>query len=376
MTQRELVCLQNKMYDIVVVGAGPAGLMAARSLKNVNFICIDSKKEIGLPLRCGEGIREKEFLQFFKHKNYDFVKNTVKGHKLVYEDLERTIRVNLLELDRPKFEQFLAKPVRKRIKLNTNCKDIKIKRDYAEIKTNKGIIRAKLIILANGANYKEQKKLKLIEKDPDMLVCYGGIYKIRNIDKGKFYYFCERKKKGCLWIFPKSEKLANIGFGALNDRNPKKTLSSLLKKHDIDAKQISEYAGVVSVSGPIKKTYSGRILVCGTAAGFVYAGTGEGIQFALESGKIVGKIAMEAITKGDFSENFLRKYELEWKKVFGDSMKAGIIFKDILYLAVRKNITRALFNIPTEKELKSMVLEGKIPLRAKILWRLFGGPFS
>ncbi len=55
--------LQENHYDIIIIGAGPAGLMAARELKkqNIKFLIIDSKKEIGLPLRCGEGIREKEF---------------------------------------------------------------------------------------------------------------------------------------------------------------------------------------------------------------------------------------------------------------------------------------------------------------------------
>ncbi len=66
------------MYDIVIIGAGPAGLMAARELpKSFSFLVIDSKKKVGLPLRCGEGVREKGFLKFFKHKNYSFVKNTV-----------------------------------------------------------------------------------------------------------------------------------------------------------------------------------------------------------------------------------------------------------------------------------------------------------
>jgi len=363
------------MYDVVIVGAGPAGLMAARELpKTLSFIVIDSKEKIGLPLKCGEGVREKEFLHFFKHKDYGFVKNTVSSHKIIYGDLERTVRVNFLELDRPKFEQFLAEPIRKKIKLNTNCRDIKIKKDYAEIITNRGTIRAKLVILANGANYHFQKKLGLIKKDPDFVIGYGGIYKTHNINQDKFYYFFEKNKYGYLWIFPKSKDLANIGFGSLNDKNPKKTLNNLLRKHNINAEQKSEYAGTVSVSGPIKKTYSDRILVCGTAAGFVYAGTGEGIQFALESGRIVANIAMQAVAQNNLSENFLKRYKLTWKKAFGTSMQAGIIFKDIFYFAIRKNIAK-IFRIPTEKELKSMVLEGKIPLKAKIFWyvmRLFG----
>ena len=305
MIQNEQACLQNKMYDIVIIGAGPAGLMAARNLnKNINFICIDSKKKVGLPLRCGEGVREKGFLQLFKHKNYSFVKNTVSSHKIVCDNLERTVKVNFLELDRTKFEQFLAQPIKKRIKLNTNCKNINIKKDYAEIITNKGTIKAKLIILANGANYQLQKKLGLIKKDPDLIVGYGGIYKTHNINKDKFYYFFEKNKCGYLWIFPKNKNLANIGFGSFKDKAPKKTLNNLLKKYNIKAEQISEYAGTVSISGPIKKTYSNRVLVCGTAAGLVYAGTGEGIQFALESGRIAGNIATQAISKIIFLKTF------------------------------------------------------------------------
>lgn len=364
------------MYDIVIIGAGPAGLMAARNLpSNFSFLVIDSKKKIGSPLRCGEGVREKEFLKFFKHKNYSFVKNTVSSHEIVYKNLKRIVSVNFLELDRLKFEQFLAEPIKKRIKLNTNCRDIKIKKDYAEITTSKGTIKSKLLILANGANYHLQKKLGLIKENPDLVVGYGGVYKIKDIDKGKFYYFFEKNKYGYLWIFPKRKDLANIGFGAFNDKNPKKTLNNSLKKYNINAEQISEYAGIVSVSGPIKKTYSNRLLVCGTGAGFVYGGTGEGIHFALESGRIAADIASKAVSQNDFSKNFLKGYESTWKRAFGNSMKAGIMFKDILYLAIRKNIVKKLFKIPTEKELKLMVLEGKIPLKAKMFWyfaKLFG----
>jgi len=359
------------MYDVVIVGAGPAGLMAARSLPDsFSFIVIDSKEKIGVPLRCGEGVRENEFLSFFGNKDYSFVKNTVHSHEIIYGDLKREVKVNFLELDREGFENFLSDPVKDRLKLNTNCKDIRVAPEYAEVITNKGNFKTKLVILANGSNYQLQKKLGLVKKDQELIVGYGGIYHVKDIDEKKFYYYFEHDYKGYLWIFPKGKGYANIGYGSFDDKNPKKTLDLLLKKYDFDFRKVSEYGGIVSVSGPIDKTYAERILTCGGGAGFVYAGTGEGIQFALQSGKIVSEVAKDAVDQNDFSSAFLKRYEKKWKKSIGPSMKAGIIFRDIFHFALRKNIVKKIFKIPSEKELKMFVLEGQIPIRARILWYL------
>jgi digeranylgeranylglycerophospholipid reductase len=45
-----------KTYDVIIIGAGPAGVMAARELEknNVNYLVMEAKAKIGIPLRCGE----------------------------------------------------------------------------------------------------------------------------------------------------------------------------------------------------------------------------------------------------------------------------------------------------------------------------------
>lgn len=359
-------------YDIVIIGLGPAGLMAANRLKKqkISFLAIDRKEKIGLPLRCGEGIREKEFIKFFRHSDYPFVKNIVHRHKVISKNIEKTFSSTFLQLDRPKFEQWLAKPITKNIMLNTKCEDIIIKRDCTEIITDKGSINSKLVILCDGCNSKIQKKFRLINKKQAIIPCYGGIYKNCNLDSDKFYFFFDDRLYGGFWVFPKTKTTANIGIGAVGTADIKTALKDFLKEYGIKAKQISEYSGVFPCSGPIDKTYHNRILLCGNAAGFVYAGTGEGIYFALESGAIAASIAAKALNKNRFDKKYLSGYEKLWKRSFGEHMKGGIIFRDLLYLAARFKKIKSAFKQPTEKELRKMVLEGKIPFRAKLVWNL------
>ncbi len=366
-------------YNIIIIGAGPAGLMAARELKkqNINFLIIDSKKEIGLPLRCGEGIREKEFLEFFEHKKYPFVKNTINTHEVHYEDLKKVFHENFLELDRPEFEKWLAEPIKNNLNLSTACKDININENNIEIITNKETLTADLIILAYGCNFNIQKKLDLVKKQPNMVLGYGGIYKNHNLDKNKFYYFFDQEYLGYLWVFPKDKRLANIGFGAFNtNKNTKEILNKLLKKYKINARQISEYAGIVPCSGPINKTYTDRLLICGNAAGQVHAFSGEGIYYGLITGKLAVNTAIKAVKENNFSKEFLKNYEKDWKKEIGKNMKAGIIEGELLKLAFKYKKVKRLFNSPTEKELKEMMVHGNVPLRAKIAYILAKSPLT
>ncbi len=380
MIQKEQVCLLNKMYDVVIVGAGPAGLMAARKLpKTFSFLVIDSKAKIGFPLKCGEGIRDKEFVKLFGGKEHPFVRNVVHEHEIRYKDVRRVFEADYIQLDRPKFEQWLAKDLKDRIRLNTYCKDILVKEDSAEVITNKSIIKAKLVILCCGCNFNIQRKYKLLGKEPVLFVCYGGIYKNHNLDLNKFYGYFYERHFGYLWVFPKDKDTANVGFGTIaKGINVKNMFVELIKKVNPKIKKVSEYAGVVPCSGPIEKTYYDRLLVCGDSAGMVYAGTGEGIYFALESGRLASVVAVEALKKNKFDKKFLRSYEKKWKKSFGKLMKAGVIFYDLQYLAFRMKKIKELYTIPTNREIKALI-GYKIPFRAKVLWyayKIFKKVFS
>lgn len=362
------------MYDVIIIGAGPAGLMAARTLKEKcveNFVIIDPKKELGRPLRCGEGIGVHEFHEFFPEGDYKFVKNTGYAHEVIYEDLKRVFSCPFYQVDRSEFEKWMGEAVSENVKLETKCTDVNFYDNRVEVVTDKDLIVGKMIIVCYGSNFFIQKKIGIKKIPKVMIAGYGGIYKIKSIDKRKFYYYFVKEHKGYLWIFPKSDYEANIGFGAFNfNGNIKETLQKLLVKFGIDAEQISEYSGVVPCSGPLSRTYADRAMFCGNAAGLVYAGTGEGIYFALKSGKLAAESAIDAISKNRFDRRTLKDYEDSWKKAFGKQMKSGKMFAELLEMAYRFDIVKRIFNAPSEQELKDMIIRGILPYRVKLMWRL------
>lgn len=210
----------------------------------------------------------------------------------------------------------------------------------------------------------------MVKKNPVVVPCYGAICENYSKDKNKFSFLFD-KYPGYMWVFPKDESRANIGIGVFNKKVDIKALfEETLAKNNINVDKLIEFSGVFPASGPIDKTYSNRILACGNAAGFVYAGTGEGIYFALRSGMIASQVCVEALIKNKFDETALKVYEERWKKVFGDLLEAGLIFLDILEIGYSINQVRKMFENPSEQELKEMVLEGKIPKRAKLFWKL------
>lgn len=74
---------------------------------------------------------------------------------------------------------------------------------------------------------------------------------------------------------------------------------------------------------PLSRTYAERILVLGDAAGFAKPTTGGGIYYAMLSGAIGAEAAADALESNDFAADSLRPYEDRWKDEFGGELRVG-----------------------------------------------------
>ena len=100
--------------------------MAAREFEanKINYLIIEAKNKIGLPLKCGEITQQETFLKLFGHTDYSFVRNKISSILFRVKGAEKIINKNMIMLDKPQFLEWLAEPIKDHLMLKTKLKRI------------------------------------------------------------------------------------------------------------------------------------------------------------------------------------------------------------------------------------------------------------
>ena len=355
--------------DVIVVGAGPAGLMAARALKSrgVDFTVIDKKERIGFPLACGEGI----LLHELDGLGLDFDSGefgTLSTRQVfVHGKVRKRFSIDTFELDRPAFERRLALPVLPETRLGTRALDIRELPEAVLVTTRRGVIHARMAIMAKGPDDILPRKLGMTACRHEMVVAYGGRYEGCTIPDltwsidlldgfDTLNYF---------WIFPSTETTANVGLGYLNRPglgiNLRREFEKIAARHPAlrGARMTLPLGGAIPVSGALDRTFTDRILACGDFAGHVGA-LGDGIYYAMAGGALAGEVAADAVKRGRFGRQALSRYETLWKTRFGGPMEAGLSFRNLLDRAVRSGLAPALVRLLPAPLGPAILFDGKL----------------
>ncbi|MBN2323258.1 MAG: geranylgeranyl reductase family protein [Spirochaetes bacterium] len=125
---------------------------------------------------------------------------------------------------------------------------------------------------------------------------------------------------GYAWIFPKRESVTCGIGGALSDSKsfPDK-LRRFLHMNGLDT-GVRIKGGFLPTTRFRQPVYGDGVMLAGDAAGFVDAFTGEGIRFAIISGKLAAKTAQECHERGDFSQEAFSVYQSCCENAFGGDL--------------------------------------------------------
>jgi flavin-dependent dehydrogenase len=152
-------------------------------------------------------------------------------------------------------------------------------------------------------------------------------------------HFSSESFPGYFWLFPAGKGQANVGVGVLLETTPQSSQPKALFSQLINTTpSIKNRLKNAKISGKLEtwpiNTYdpqmpltADRVMLVGEAAGLVNAVNGEGIQYALLSGRWAAQTATECTKKGDYSQTALASYasKVESEEAAGFETSAFIV---------------------------------------------------
>ena len=332
-------------FDIVIVGAGPAGSSAAHeAARNGSSVALLEKESVVAETVRTSGVTWIKDAQSFgipedcynPIKNYSFCSpsNTV----TISDDVAKAA-----VLDVRKTYRHLAKQAQEsgaKLFVDTNVTDVITDEQkkpigvIAKSADNEIKFNAKVVIDCSGFQSVVGKMLGLITQWERFGA--GAEYEVRaeNVDDKTWWLMVGQKYSpaGYAWIFPVGGDIVRIGVGIgkpESNVDPTERLNELMENKEGPIKdlgaitKIEFHYGLIPNDGLSRKTVYDNLILVGASAGQANPLVLEGIRYAIRFGRVAGKVASDAIKNDDTSENALKPYEADWKKAIESKINSA-----------------------------------------------------
>ena len=332
--------MTEERCDVLVVGGGPAGLVAAREAAagdtGLDVLLLERDRAVGAPVRCGEGVGSRGVGEFLDPTNAPWISRRIT--RVIFWAPDGT-EVRVAEgdvgfiLDRTRFEPALASEAgRAGAEIRTGTEVVGIARDgdgwRARVRgpRGEGSVRARFIIGADGVESMVGRWAGLDTRVPsrDMESCAQYVVSGIDFDPDAIYlHFGDRiAPGGYAWVFPKGVGIANVGLGIValhgGGRPARDWLHSYLDTYFPTGTRTGYTVGGVIVHTTVKRTVADGLIICGDAAHMVNPLSGGGIVNAMKAGRLAARTAVEALRAHDVGAARLQRYHDDWMALLGE----------------------------------------------------------
>lgn len=274
-------------YDVIIVGAGPAGATAAfflkfydKSKKVLLIDKLDGEQYNTYHRICGEAVRSV-IMDELTPLRIDGIVERIHNVREIWcrnrvEFLADGFIVNRAVMLRSIIEQFMGLGGEYR---NSRFLGLETSGDKITVKTNEGTLRTEYLIGADGAHSAVRKSINI--PDPD--ICTGIQYIIDREPKHGIleFYYDEKYKGNYKWVFTNGDT-TKIGV-----------VAGTLSKEEINGKILQKQARSIAFGG-LRDIVRGNVLLIGDAAGQANAFTKGGIRPGMNAGKWAAEAIIDA----------------------------------------------------------------------------------
>ena len=330
--------MSGQQYDIIVVGAGPAGSYIAHELASSGYdvAVFEEKSAPGLNICC-TGIISTECFQSLdpgtdvilrKVNSARFFSPAGRCLRLQTKNVQAYV-VNRLLLD--KEITYKAQSRGAQYFFSSPVIDIIPGKDNIQAETlcfgAREIFSARAVVLANGFKPKLPRKLGLGEIK-NFLVGAQAEVEAENMYDPEVYFGQEIAPGAFAWLVPShvgtATNKAYVGLLATSQARLylQKFLNNLFDQGRITSQEVEIKQKAVPVGTPAR-SYGDRVLVIGDAAGQVKPTTGGGIYFGHLGAKIAAEVLDEALSSDNLTAAQLSRYQKQWKAKMGKELSRG-----------------------------------------------------
>ncbi|MBN2230745.1 MAG: NAD(P)/FAD-dependent oxidoreductase [Candidatus Thorarchaeota archaeon] len=339
--------------DILIIGAGPAGLTAARYLaeSDVDYVLLAQEDVPCKDKTCG-GFVPTRTLQDFNVSGIQgaheihAIRMKFPGMKMVKVEFEESVGINTTRENLGQAMLNLVSNASDSVRMRSKVVSLTPAHDGIRVEYEREgerlSVLSGIVIDASGAN-SVSSRMKLVRpRISNEAMGYGLQFHLRRNANAPdfqgindFYYGREYSPGGYAWVFPRTREVV-IGTGGIvtNARAESRKLTSYLDnliqnieptKSDVAGATIYKTdAALMPLAGIVTPSHADGMLLAGDAAGHCSPISGEGIHYAMVGGRYAAEVGAMAIRAKNATSQFLARYESMWKKEFGSDLKWGL----------------------------------------------------
>lgn len=380
--------MRTTRYDFAVVGGGPSGSSAARSLARAGAsVLVLERSAMPRAKPCGGALSERAISYLGMNIPSELCDWGVFGARVHFGQSVAQVsldhRIAIL-VTRARFDHFLLDKAQQAGAhvLYEEVGAIAVEPGCIRVHTVAAEYQAECAIICAGATSKLIRLVRRRDTPAERAFYVSADIPVLGRDpyadlEGLIDIYFGLANQGYGWVFHHGSYYS-VGVGGLlaSLRSPRALFREFVNDRKMTLDGVLPRGALIPCGGIKRRLTADRLILAGDAAGFVDPFYGEGLAYAIRSGQLAAEVVMRASSDGDLGMARLNEYERLCDITFAGNLKHSLLLTRLMHavpsvflrlLASDENVLREYLKVPARQSTYSDYLRWLVP-RAPLLW--------